>query len=232
MDAILADNHKEFTSNAIKEICTRQNINDKHTLTFTACPNSSERIHKNLREILRALVGENQRSWDKYIPAITLDFKSAKSRATNYSPFFLMFGRSPSIELDIIEDNPNPEVPEDQFVADTLERMTKAFNVVEQQIKKNLDYRLKEYSPAQKAIYEVGNYVLLFSPTRKSGEASKLKRGWSLPFIITKKINDICFEMESLEWASPKFKVVRSQTHMKLYQGPTNFGGTRKNIIQ
>ena len=60
-------------------------------------------------------------------------------------------------------------------------------------------------------------------PTRKVGESAKLKREWSLPFKITKKINDICYEMEALNWAEDNFKIVRSISHIKPYVGPTNF---------
>ena len=29
--------------------------------------------------------------------------------------------------------------------------------------------------------------------------------------------------MESLDWSSPRFKIARSQTHMKPYKGPSDF---------
>ena len=108
--------------------------------------------------------------------------------------------------------------------------MNKVFNVVEKQIKKNLDYRVKEYSPAYKIKYEIDLNVLVFNPKRKSDEAAKLKIGWSLPFILTKKLNDVCFEIKSLAWAHPKFKVVRSISHLKPYLGPTNFKKVKRQL--
>ena len=127
----MSDNAKSFTANIIKEICNKLNIDNKHTLPFNACPNSSERVHKNLGEILRALVGDNQNQWDKYTSAITLAFNSAKSRATSYSPHFLMFGRSPRIELDILDSNQNPTLSEDEYVNQTMGRLNKAFDFVQ-----------------------------------------------------------------------------------------------------
>ena len=178
---------------------------------------------------MRALISDNQASWDDYLAAITLAFNCAKSRATNFSPYYLMFLRSPRIELDILDSSKTPGQEEDEYVNESLEKLQKVFNIVERQIKKNLDYRIKEYTLA-KHNYDIGQHVLIFNPARKVGEASKLKRGWSLPFIITKKINDICFEMESLDWANPKFKVVRSISHMKPYHGPTEFRKVKNRI--
>ena len=108
-----------------------------------------------------------------------------------------MFLRSPRIELDILDNSRTPGQEEDEYINESLEKLKKVFDIVEKQIKKNLDYRIKEYT-LTKHNYDIGQHVLIFNPARKVGEASKLKRGWSLPFIITKKINDICFEMESL----------------------------------
>ena len=229
VDAIISDNARSFTSNIIKDICKKLNIDDKHTIPYCPNPNQSERVHRNLGEILRALISDNQASWDDYLAAITLAFNCAKSRATNFSPYYLMFLRSPRIELDILDSSKTPGQEEDEYVNESLEKLQKVFNIVERQIKKNLDYRIKEYTLA-KHNYDIGQHVLIFNPARKVGEASKLKRGWSLQFIITKKINDICFEMESLNWANPKFKVVRSISHMKPYHGPTEFRKVRNKI--
>ena len=154
---------------------------------------------------MRALISDNQASWDQYFAAITLAFNCVKSRATNFSPYYLMFLRSPRIELDILDNNRTPGQEEDEYINESLEKLKKVFNIVEKQIKKNLDYRIKEYT-LTKHNYDIGQLVLIFNPARKVGKASKLKRGWSLPFIINKKINDICFEMESLGWASPNLK--------------------------
>ena len=229
VDAIISDNAKSFTSNVIKDICRKLNIDDKHTIPYCPNPNQSERVHKNLGEILRALISDNQASWDDYLAAITLAFNCAKSRATNFSPYYLMFLRSPRIELDILDNSRTPGQEEDEYINESLEKLKKVFDIVEKQIKKNLDYRIKEYT-LTKHNYDIGQHVLIFNPARKVGEASKLKRGWSLPFIITKKINDICFEMESLGWASPKFKVVRSISHIKPYHGATEFKKVKNKI--
>ena len=146
VDAIISDNAKSFTSNVIKDICRKLNIDDKHTIPYFPNPNQSERVHRNLGEILRALISDNQASWDDYLAAITLAFNCAKSRATNFSPYYLMFLRSPRIELDILNNNRTPRQKEDEYVNESLEKLKKVFNIVENQIKENLDYRIKEYT--------------------------------------------------------------------------------------
>ena len=74
-----------------------------------------------------------------------------------------MFARQPRIELDLLQPQ-EQENSEDEFVAKTIDRMNKAFEVVQKQIKKNLDYRIKEYTPDHKTKYEVGTFVMVFLP--------------------------------------------------------------------
>ena len=73
VDAIISDIARSFTSNIIKDICRRLNIDDKHTILYCPKPNKSERgVHKNLGEILRARISNNQSAWDDNFEAITL----------------------------------------------------------------------------------------------------------------------------------------------------------------
>ena len=122
------------------------NIDYKHTIPYCPNPNQSESLHRNLGEISRALISDNQASWDDYLAAITLAFNCAKSRATNVSPYYLMFLCSPRIELDILDNSRTPGQEEDEYINESLEKLKKVFDIVEKQIKKNLDYRIKEYT--------------------------------------------------------------------------------------
>lgn len=63
----------------------------------------------------------------------------------------------------------------------------------------------------------------MFNPGRKTGESGKLKRGWSLPFKTIRKITNVCFQLEALNWTTTPFIITRSRTHIKPYQGKTDF---------
>ena len=114
---------------------------------MNACPTVSVRVHKNIEEILWALVGNNQNHWDNYTSAIPIAFNSAKSRATSYNLHLLVFRTSLRIELDILDSSQETTLTEDDYVSQTLDGLNKAFGFVQHQIKKYIEYRLKEYSP-------------------------------------------------------------------------------------
>ena len=60
--------------------------------------NSVERIHRVFAQILRALGTENDDGWKKWIPAITLAINSTTHRTTQFSPLYLMTGRTAQLE--------------------------------------------------------------------------------------------------------------------------------------
>ena len=67
VDAITFNKARSFTSNNIKDICKKLNIDDKKTVPYCPNPNQSERVHRNLGEIMRELKSDNQASWDDYL---------------------------------------------------------------------------------------------------------------------------------------------------------------------
>ena len=79
---------------------------------------------------MRALISDNQASWDDYLAAITLAFNCAKSRATNFSPYYLMFLRSPRIELDILDNNRASGQEDEEYINASLEKLKKVFKNV------------------------------------------------------------------------------------------------------
>ena len=57
---------------------------------------------------MRALISDSQASWDDYMSAVTFALSSAKRRAINFSPYYLMFIRRSRIELDILDNDRAP----------------------------------------------------------------------------------------------------------------------------
>ena len=134
---LLSDRGSEFCNSILKELTTLFNICKIKTSPYHPQSNGMiERVHRNLGEMLRAIVENNQELWDMYIPAINLAFNSAKSKATSFSPHILMFERPPRIELDVLTKSSSHEVEEDHHIGDILERQCKAFDLVQTQIKK------------------------------------------------------------------------------------------------
>lgn len=61
----------------------------------------SERFHRSVEQILRCYVSPHQRDWDVYLPFAEFSLNSTKSASTKYSPFFVLYGREPTLPVDL-----------------------------------------------------------------------------------------------------------------------------------
>ncbi|MBW0591700.1 hypothetical protein O181_131415 [Austropuccinia psidii MF-1] len=60
-----------------------------------------ERGHKQLKDALVKMCGENGGKWKKYLPLVTLADRISTKRTTGFSPFELQFGQIPVLPIDI-----------------------------------------------------------------------------------------------------------------------------------
>ncbi|MBW0500201.1 hypothetical protein O181_039916 [Austropuccinia psidii MF-1] len=60
-----------------------------------------ERVHKQLKDALVKICGENGRNLKKYLPLVTFSDRTSTKITTGISPFELQFGQIPVLPIDI-----------------------------------------------------------------------------------------------------------------------------------
>ncbi|VDO21462.1 unnamed protein product, partial [Heligmosomoides polygyrus] len=64
--------------------------------------------------MLRTYISENQLDWDKYVAACTFMHNTSVHASTNNTPFFLVFGRDPVFNIDlVIKHDSEQHIPSD-----------------------------------------------------------------------------------------------------------------------
>jgi hypothetical protein len=139
------------------------------------------------------------------LPQALFAIRTAVSKSIGLAPDQLLFGRDASQPINIAFGKP-PMPPQGHLdyhrCADQLRnRIDNAQKYAQEKIVLAITRQRRNYQQDAKEI-NVGGKVWLFTPVTKPGQSPKLAEFWSGPWIITHKVDNICYivtapEMES-----------------------------------
>ena len=105
---ILSDRGSNVDGEALRETCRSLNVEKRRTSGYHAqCNGFAERSIRNVREILRtALLDKNipQSCWRDILPSVVFALNTSLSTTTKCSPYEVVFGRKPTLPLDVYFD--------------------------------------------------------------------------------------------------------------------------------
>ncbi len=195
--SLISDLGTEFQNRILDDICRLLGVQKLRTTVHRPSANGRcERSHRTISTCLAKLVATNQMDWDEKLQLVAFAMNCAKSEATGYSPFELMFGRLPRMPVEMILDLPAESYPRDldQYVEEFSERLRGAHQMVQQHTRTSFARMKRQYDAKLKdADYAVGQYVLFFYPRRYRGRNPKLARPNIGPFRILQQLNSVNF---------------------------------------
>lgn len=185
-ERLITDNGSNFVSDAMKNVCIRLGI--KRSMTSVESPQTDglvERLNRTLKTSLAMAVDKEPQAWDEYLPFVTFAYNTAKQASTGFSPFQVMYGRTPVIPLDkelIVE----PKTYETEtWVAYLNKYLPILHDKTIKNIKRAQGYQKKFYDKGVriKYDYKVGDLI-----ARQSLEKLTFpKERWSGPWLIIEK---------------------------------------------
>ena len=146
--------------------------------------------------MIRKFVHEDSRNLDRWLDPLLFAVREVPQASTGFSPFELLFGRTPRGVLDLVkeswEEGLSPSKNEVQYVLDlraklhTLGQLSRE-NLLQPQERQQRLYnrgaRLRQFSP--------GDKVLVLLPS----SSSKLLAKWQGPFVVTRRVGDVDYEL-------------------------------------
>lgn len=98
---LLTDRGRNFLSKVIDDLL--RSCSTKHKLTTSYHPQTNgltERLNRTLTDMLSMYVSKDHHDWDVALPYVTFAYNSSRHDTAGFSPFYLFYGREPTLPLD------------------------------------------------------------------------------------------------------------------------------------
>ncbi|GFN89801.1 Pol polyprotein, partial [Plakobranchus ocellatus] len=204
---IESDRGQQFMSQVLREFNSLTNI--KHFLYSPYHPQTNgvvERFHATLKGMLRKLAFDSPSNWCQYLNAALFAYRCQVHTSTGYSPFFLLYGRSPRGPVGILHDfmsnsNLSPETSlQYQFFIDFHNKLKAGWQLAASVLKESADKSREHQSlnPRVKT-FAVDDQVLVLLPSSNN----KLSLTLQGPFNIAKKLSPVDYLVDFGHRVSP-----------------------------
>ncbi|KAK0135029.1 Transposon Ty3-I Gag-Pol polyprotein [Merluccius polli] len=165
-ERIHSDQGANFESELITELLRVSGIRKSHTIPYHPMGNGSvERFNRTLGNMIRALAPDIKATWPRRLQTLTLMYNSTIHETTGYAPFYLMFGRTPRLPIDVLFHavlNDPAVVSYDKYVASLEKDLKDAMLIAQEHAKKEQHRQTELYNRrARGPTIDIGDRVLV-----------------------------------------------------------------------
>ena len=126
---IHSDQGRNFESNLMQEVCSLMGIHKSRTTAYhPQCDGQVERQNRTLQEMLAAFVSEHKDDWDTWVSLAVYAYNTSCHESTGFSPYELVFGRSPRTPLELDLDIPLKHPCSQSEYSQSVRKVLHSFN--------------------------------------------------------------------------------------------------------
>ena len=200
-ERLLSDREATLAAPVMEALVKLMRTKRVFTAAFTPSTNGvTERFHRVVNTALRtyANLSPTSRDWETSLKICQTVYRFTTLTNTEYTPFFLLYGRHPVMPQDIFDNStPKVRVPKHDYVAKLQQELARAHDVL-RKIHEKLKTRMKKYYDRHRVEmeFEIGDTVLVYYPPL---ESSKILWCWRGPFRIVEKVSPLSYRLQNPE---------------------------------
>ena len=207
---IHSDRAPEFCSKVMKQIWEMLQIH--HTKTLPYRPQSDgmvERFNGTIQQMLKCAIGKHKDRWDEMLPYVIMAYNATEQASTGCSPNLLCFGEELVMPVDLLYGckvdkrpwvRPNGATHYFDYVEEKRRLLINAFSSARKVLRDAASRQERGFNVhLKRRQYEPGDWVLKWY---KPAAEEKLGKGWVGPYVVTRVISEVAYEIQ----AHPKLK--------------------------
>ena len=141
-----SDKGGEFCNKLQRRLQQLAGIEQSNTTSYHPEGNGQvERVNRTVLNMLKTLRDKEKQNWKAFLPKLAFAINTTVNKSTSFSPYFLMFGRSPILPIDLIfgieprTEQVKMRSSHEKFIEEWQSSMKEAFDVVRQRAEKSAE---------------------------------------------------------------------------------------------
>ncbi len=190
------DQGREFENSLFRRLTQYSSIARSRTTPYHPQGNGQlERFNRTLLEMLKSLPDNLKTNWKDHVNKVVHAYNCTQHEVTGFSPFYLLYGRSPRLPVDIIfgleDDVPVQGKNYEQFIDSWHETMKQAYDLVTERMRQSVEKSQGHYNlKAHYTVLKPGDRVLVRNFKQRGGPG-KLRSHWEdLIHVVVERMND------------------------------------------
>ena len=198
------DQGKELTGHIMTHLWEMMGVKPTRTLPYR--PQSDgmvERFNSTIKQMLKSAVGANENNWDDYLPFCNMAYNATEQASTGCTPNMLAMASELRLPVDVMFGDtrdkrpwirPDGSINYHVYVEWQRSMMIKSFAAARENLRKAATRQQRGYNVHLKErAYAPGDWVFKWYMPVAS---KKLGRGWRGPFVVTRVISDVVYEIQ------------------------------------
>ena len=188
------DQGPDFESRLIKELCELTGIKKTHTTPYHPRGNPVERFNRTLLSMLGTLEPKQKSKWKEYVKPLVHAYNCTRNEVTGFTPYELMFGRSPRLPVDLafgLPVSPPQTRSHNQYVQSLRSRLQEGYQLAAKNAARSMERNKARFDKRViPSVLEVGDRVLVRN-VRIRGK-HKLEDKWERDvYVVVKRAGDL-----------------------------------------